>query len=176
MILRSTFSTSTFRLAIAGAALSLIALGGCAMSGKQTAEPAAMPAKDIVDTAVSAGSFNTLVAAVKQAGLVDTLKSKGPLTVFAPTDEAFAKIPKDQLNAILADKALLTKILTYHVVAGKVMAADVKPGPVKTVQGSNMTVSMDGGNVMVDKAKVLKTDIAASNGVIHVIDSVIVPN
>jgi uncharacterized surface protein with fasciclin (FAS1) repeats len=176
MMLRSTFSTSTVRLAIAGAALGLIALGGCAMSSKQMAEPAAMPAKDIVDTAVAAGSFNTLVTAVKQAGLVDTLKGKGPLTVFAPTDAAFAKIPKDQLNAILADKALLTKILTYHVVAGKVMAADVKPGPVKTVQGSNMTVSMEGGNVMVDKAKVVKTDIAASNGVIHVIDSVIVPN
>jgi uncharacterized surface protein with fasciclin (FAS1) repeats len=176
MILRSNFSTSTMRMAVAGAAIGLFTLGGCAMSGKQMAEPAAMPTKDIVDTAVAAGSFNTLVAAVKQAGLVDTLKSKGPLTVFAPTDAAFAKIPKDQLNAILADKALLTKILTYHVVAGKVMAADVKPGPVKTVQGSNMTVSMDGSNVMVDKAKVVKTDIAASNGVIHVIDSVIVPN
>ena len=176
MMLRSNCSTSTVRLAIVGAAFSLLTLGGCAMSGKQMAEPAAKPAKDIVDTAVSAGSFNTLVAAVKQAGLVDTLKGKGPLTVFAPTDAAFAKIPKDQLNAILADKALLTKILTYHVVAGKVMAADVKPGTVKTVQGSNMTVSMEGGNVMVDNAKVVKTDIAASNGVIHVIDSVIVPN
>ena len=176
MMLRSSFSTSTLRMAVAGAAIGLFTLGGCAMSSKQMAEPAAMPAKDIVDTAVAAGSFNTLVAAVKQAGLVDTLKGKGPLTVFAPTDAAFAKIPKDQLNAILADKALLTKILTYHVVAGKVMAADVKPGPVKTVQGSNMTVSIDGGNVMVDKAKVVKTDIAASNGVIHVIDSVIVPN
>ena len=176
MMLRSIFSPSITRVAIAGVALSLFTLGGCAMSGKQMAEPATMPAKDIVDTAVAAGSFNTLVTAVKQAGLVDTLKGKGPLTVFAPTDAAFAKIPKDQLNAILADKALLTKILTYHVVAGKVMAADVKPGPVKTVQGSSMTVSMDGGNVMIDKAKVLKTDIAASNGVIHVIDSVIVPN
>ncbi len=176
MMLRSNFSTSIIRFAIVGAAVSLLTLGGCAMSGKQMAEPTAMPAKDIVDTAVAAGSFNTLVAAVKQAGLVDTLKGKGPLTVFAPTDAAFAKIPKDQLNAILADKALLTKILTYHVVAGKVMAADVKPGTVKTVQGSNMTVSMEGGNVMVDNAKVVKTDIAASNGVIHVIDSVIVPN
>lgn len=130
---------------------------------------------DIVDTAVSAGSFNTLVAAVKQAGLVETLKSKGPLTVFAPTDAAFAKIPKNQLDAILADKATLTKILTYHVVPGRVIAADVKPGPVKTAQGSNLTVSVADGGVMVDKAKVVKTDIAASNGVIHVIDSVIVP-
>jgi uncharacterized surface protein with fasciclin (FAS1) repeats len=178
MMQHSNFSPSSIRLAIAGAAFGLIALGGCATSNMEKTEPAAMSSagKDIVDTAVAAGSFNTLVAAVKQAGLVDTLKSKGPLTVFAPTDAAFAKIPKDQLNAILADKALLTKILTYHVVAGKVMAADVKPGPVKTVQGSNMTVSMDGGNVMIDKAKVIKTDIAASNGVIHVIDSVIVPN
>jgi uncharacterized surface protein with fasciclin (FAS1) repeats len=176
MIVRSTFSAATRRLIVTGAALGFLALAGCASSSKQMAEPAAMPAKDIVDTAVSAGSFNTLVTAVKQAGLVETLKGKGPFTVFAPTDAAFAKIPKDQLNAILADKAMLTKILTYHVVASKVMAADVKPGAIKTVQGSNMTVSMDGGNVMVDKAKVVKTDIAASNGVIHVIDSVIVPN
>ena len=176
---RSNFSPASIRLAIAVAAFSLFAIGGCATSKMEKAEPAAMSSaagKDIVDTAVAAGSFNTLVAAVKQAGLVDTLKSKGPMTVFAPTDAAFAKIPKDQLNAILADKALLTKVLTYHVVAGKLMAADVKPGPVKTVQGNNMMVSMDGGNVMVDQAKVIKTDIAASNGVIHVIDSVIVPN
>lgn len=177
MIVRSTFSASTRRFIATGAALSLLALAGCASSGgKHIAESTAMPAKDIVDTAVSAGSFNTLVTAVKQAGLVETLKGKGPFTVFAPTDAAFAKIPKDQLNAILADRAMLTKILTYHVVAGKVMAADVKPGAVKTVQGSDLTVSMDSGNVMVDKAKVVKTDIAASNGVIHVIDSVIVPN
>ena len=131
--------------------------------------------KDIVDTAISAGSFKTLVTAVQAAGLVETLKGKGPFTVFAPTDQAFAKIPKDQLNALLADKAKLTKVLTYHVVAGKVMAADVKAGPVKTVEGSNITITTDGG-VMVDKAKVTATDIAASNGVIHVIDSVILPN
>ena len=131
--------------------------------------------KDIVDTAIGAGSFKTLVAAVQKAGLVETLKGKGPFTVFAPTDEAFAKIPKDQLDALLADKAKLTKVLTYHVVAGKVMAADVKAGPAKSVEGSNITITTDGG-VMVDKAKVVKTDIAASNGVIHVIDSVIMPN
>jgi uncharacterized surface protein with fasciclin (FAS1) repeats len=131
--------------------------------------------KDIVDTAQSAGSFNTLVVALKTAGLVETLKGKGPFTVFAPNDDAFAKIPKEQLDALLADKAKLTKVLTYHVVAGKVIAADVKPGPVKTVEGSNLTISTTGGVVMVDKAKVIKTDIAASNGVIHVIDSVVMP-
>jgi uncharacterized surface protein with fasciclin (FAS1) repeats len=133
-------------------------------------------AADIVDTAKSAGSFNTLVTAVQAAGLVDTLKGPGPFTVFAPTDEAFAKVPKAKLDALLKDKAALTKVLTYHVVPGKVMAADVKPGMVKTVQGSNLKVSMQGGAVMVDNAKVVKTDIAADNGVIHVIDTVVVPN
>ena len=131
-------------------------------------------AKDIVDTAVSAGNFNTLATALKAAGLVDTLKGKGPFTVFAPTDEAFAKIPKADLDALLKDKAKLTAVLTYHVVPGKVMAADVKAGAVKTVQGSNLTVSTAMG-VMVDQAKVTATDIVADNGVIHVIDSVIIP-
>ncbi|MCW5641645.1 MAG: fasciclin domain-containing protein [Rhodoferax sp.] len=131
-------------------------------------------AKDIVDTAVAAGSFNTLATALKAAGLVDTLKGKGPFTVFAPTDAAFAKVPKADLDALLADKAKLTAVLTYHVVPGKVMAADVKAGMVKTVQGSSITVStMDG--VKVDQAKVTATDIVADNGVIHVIDSVILP-
>ncbi len=131
-------------------------------------------AKDIVDTAVAAGSFKTLATALGAAGLVDTLKGKGPFTVFAPTDEAFAKIPKADLDALLQDKAKLTAVLTYHVVAGKVMAADVKAGKVKTVQGSELTVSTTGG-VMVDSAKVIKTDIVADNGVIHVIDRVIMP-
>jgi uncharacterized surface protein with fasciclin (FAS1) repeats len=131
-------------------------------------------AKDIVDTAVGAGSFNTLATALTAAGLVDTLKGKGPFTVFAPTDAAFAKIPKADLDALLKDKAKLTAVLTYHVVAGKVMAADVKAGKVKTVQGSELTVSTMGG-VMVDGAKVTATDIVADNGVIHVIDSVIIP-
>ncbi len=138
------------------------------------AVPAMAAQKDIVDTAISAGSFKTLVTAVQAAGLVETLKGKGPFTVFAPTDAAFAKIPKDQLDALLADKAKLAKVLTYHVVAGKVMAADVKAGPVKTVEGSSMTITTEGG-VMVDKAKVTATDIAATNGVIHVIDSVVMP-
>lgn len=132
-------------------------------------------AADIVDTAKSAGSFKTLVTAVQAAGLVDTLKGPGPFTVFAPTDEAFAKIPKDKLDALLKDKAALTKVLTYHVVPGKVMAADVKPGNVKTVEGSSFKVATKDGKVMVDKATVIKTDVAADNGVIHAIDSVIMP-
>ena len=131
-------------------------------------------AKDIVETAVAAGSFKTLATALSAAGLVDTLKGKGPFTVFAPTDEAFAKIPKADLDALLKDKAKLTAVLTYHVVAGKVMAADVKAGKVKTVQGSELTVSKSMG-VSVDNAKVVKTDIVADNGVIHVIDTVIMP-
>jgi len=131
-------------------------------------------AKDIVDTAVAAGNFKTLATALTAAGLIDTLKGKGPFTVFAPTDAAFAKIPKADLDALLKDKAKLTSVLTYHVVAGKVMAADVKAGKVKTVQGSELTISTAGG-VMVDGAKVTATDIMADNGVIHVIDSVIMP-
>jgi uncharacterized surface protein with fasciclin (FAS1) repeats len=131
-------------------------------------------AKDIVDTAVAAGNFKTLATALGAAGLVDTLKGKGPFTVFAPTDEAFAKIPKADLDALIKDKAKLTAVLTYHVVAGKVMAADVKAGKVKTVQGSELTVTTTGG-VQVNGAKVLKTDIVADNGVIHVIDTVVIP-
>ena len=131
-------------------------------------------AADIVDVAAKNGSFKTLVAAVQAAGLVDTLKGTGPFTVFAPNDAAFAKIPKDQLDALLKDKVALTKILTYHVVAGKVMAKDVKAGKVKTVQGSEVTLATTGG-VTIDGAKVIATDVAASNGVIHVIDTVIMP-
>ena len=132
-------------------------------------------AKDIVETAVAAGEFKTLAAALERAGLVDTLKGKGPFTVFAPTDAAFAKVPKAQLDALLADKEKLTAVLTYHVVPGSVMAKDVKAGQVKTVQGSPLTISTDGG-VKVDQARVVKTDIVADNGVIHVIDSVVLPN
>ena len=131
-------------------------------------------AKDIVETAVGAGSFNTLAAALQAAGLVETLKGPGPFTVFAPTDEAFAKIPKADLDALLKDKAKLSAVLTYHVVPGKVMAKDVKAGKVKTVQGSELTLGTMGG-VTVDAAKVVQADIAASNGVIHVIDSVVLP-
>jgi len=131
-------------------------------------------AKDIVDTAVAAGSFKTLAAALQAAGLVETLKGQGPFTVFAPTDEAFAKIPKADLDALLKDKAKLTAVLTYHVVSGKVMAQNVKAGKVKTVQGSELTVGTMGG-VTVDNAKVVRTDIVADNGVIHVIDTVVMP-
>jgi uncharacterized surface protein with fasciclin (FAS1) repeats len=133
-------------------------------------------AADIVDTAISAGQFKTLVTAVQAAGLADTLKGPGPFTVFAPTDEAFAKLPAGTLDALLKDKKKLADILTYHVVAGKVMAAQVKPGMVKTVEGQSLTVSTMNGAVMVNNAKVVKTDIVASNGVIHVIDTVVLPN
>ncbi|NCU99545.1 MAG: fasciclin domain-containing protein [Betaproteobacteria bacterium] len=121
-------------------------------------------AQDIVDVAVGAGSFNTLVTAVKAAGLVDTLKGAGPFTVFAPTDEAFAKVPKETLDALLADKDRLTAVLTYHVVSGLVMSKDVSAGKVKTVQGSELTITTDGG-VKVDDANVVKADIVTTNGV-----------
>jgi len=134
----------------------------------------AAQAKDIVDTAVAAGQFKTLATALQAAGLIDTLKGKGPFTVFAPTDAAFAKIPKADLDALLKDKAKLTAVLTYHVVPGKVMAKDVKAGAVKTVQGGSLTVATAGG-VTVNGAKVTATDIVADNGVIHVIDSVVLP-
>jgi uncharacterized surface protein with fasciclin (FAS1) repeats len=147
--------------------LSAVAVSFCLMS---TAN-----AKDIVDTAVSAGTFKTLAAALQAAGLVDTLKGKGPYTVFAPTDAAFAKIPKAQLDALLADKTKLTAVLTYHVVPGAVMSKDVKDGMVKTVQGSSLTVSTIGG-VKINNANVTAVDIVADNGVIHVIDTVVLPN
>jgi uncharacterized surface protein with fasciclin (FAS1) repeats len=132
-------------------------------------------AADIVDTAVSAGQFTTLVKALKAADLVDALKQEGPYTVFAPNDAAFAKLPAGALDALLKDKTKLTAVLKYHVVPGKVSAAQVKPGAVKTLEGDALTVSTKGGAVMVDDAKVIKTDIDTSNGVIHVIDSVLMP-
>ncbi len=132
-------------------------------------------AADIVDTAVSAGQFKTLAAALTQADLIDTLKGPGPFTVFAPTDAAFAKIPNADLDALLKDKAKLTAVLTYHVVPGTVLASDVKPGKVKTVQGTTFNVMADSKHVMVNNATVTKTDIIADNGVIHVIDTVIMP-
>jgi len=133
--------------------------------------------KDIVDTAVAAGSFNTLVAAVKAAGLMDTLKGTGPFTVFAPTDEAFAKLPQGTVENLLKpeNKDKLVAILTYHVLPGKVMAADVKTSMAKTVNGKELNIKAGSGGVTVDSAKVVKTDIGTSNGVIHVIDSVVLP-
>ena len=132
---------------------------------------------DIVDTAVAAGSFSTLVKAVQAAGLVDTLKGPGPFTVFAPTDDAFKKLPAGTLEAVLADKAKLTAILTYHVVAGKVLAADVvgrNGKTAKTVQGGDLTIDTTNG-VKIGGATVVKADIETSNGVIHVIDTVLIP-
>jgi uncharacterized surface protein with fasciclin (FAS1) repeats len=134
--------------------------------------------KDIVDTAVAAGQFKTLAAALTAAGLVDTLKGHGPFTVFAPTDAAFAKLPAGTVENLLKpeNKAQLTATLTYHVVPGKVMAADVvKLKEAKTVNGNMLQVKVNGSEVMINDANVTATDIAASNGVIHVIDSVVLP-
>jgi len=145
------------------------------IAGLCLASIASSQAADIVDTAVAAGQFTTLVKAVQAAGLVDTLKSAGPFTVFAPTDAAFAKLPPGALDKLIADKEALKKVLTYHVVAGKVMAADVKSGPVMTVQGSNARLMAKDGKVMINRATVVKADIETDNGVIHVIDTVIMP-
>jgi uncharacterized surface protein with fasciclin (FAS1) repeats len=146
--------------------------------GPAVARPAHAQTKDIVDTAVAAGSFQTLAKALAAADLVSTLKGAGPFTVFAPTDDAFAKLPAGTLENLLKpeNRAALRRILTYHVVAGKVMAADVvKVASAKAVSGDTITVTTRNGGVMVDSANVVKTDIVASNGVIHVIDAVILP-
>jgi uncharacterized surface protein with fasciclin (FAS1) repeats len=133
--------------------------------------------KDVVATAIEAGSFKTLVAAVKAAGLVETLQGAGPFTIFAPTDAAFAKLPPGTVEDLLKpqNKARLAAILTYHVIPGKVMAADVTPTKVATVNGQRLNIAVNGGTVTVDDARVVNTDIIASNGVIHVIDSVVLP-
>lgn len=153
-----------------GAALAaLVSLG--ALTAK------AAPTGDIVAVASGAGSFKTLVAAVKAAGLVETLQGAGPFTVFAPTDEAFAKLPAGTVDSLLLpeNKEKLVAILTYHVIPGKVLAADVKSGPVKTVNGKELTVKAWDGKVTLDGVSVVKTDVPASNGVIHVVDAVILP-
>jgi uncharacterized surface protein with fasciclin (FAS1) repeats len=132
--------------------------------------------KDIVDTAVGAGQFKTLVKLVQEAGLVDALRGEGPFTVFAPTDEAFAKLPKAQVDALLKDKEALRQVLLYHVVSGKVMSQDVvKLRSAKTLQGQNVNIRVQGNTVRINDAKVVKADIECSNGVIHVIDKVILP-
>ncbi|MGO8795111.1 MAG: fasciclin domain-containing protein [Candidatus Sulfotelmatobacter sp.] len=140
---------------------------------------AAGPAKaDLVETAVAAGSFKTLAAALQAAGLVDTLKSKGPFTVFAPTDEAFAKLPAGTVDSLLKpeNKEKLKAILLYHVVAGDVTAAKVmKLSEAKTVEGQDVAIRLEGGSVMINDARVIQADIQASNGVIHVIDTVLIP-
>lgn len=160
---------SSFVKTIASTLFALI-IGVCSMN----AQP-----KDIVETAVAAGSFKTLATALTEAGLIETLKGAGPFTVFAPTDAAFAKIPKAKLEALLKDKEALKKVLLYHVVSGKIMAKDVltmNGKSAKTVEGSEAKISVKGSTVKVDAAKVEKTDIECSNGVIHVIDTVIMPS
>lgn len=172
-ISKKFFIAASVSAALVGG-IPLATAGGSSYNTSAAATP--MAQADIVDTAIAAGQFKTLAKALTEAGLIDTLKGPGPFTVFAPTDAAFAKIPADQLNALLADKAKLTKVLTYHVVPGTVMAKDVKSGMVKTVEGQALTIDVSSAGVTVDDAKVIKTDILAKNGVIHVIDTVVVPN
>jgi len=159
-----------FRWAISSLTLALL------VPGLVQADSAPSPARmDIVDTAISAGDFSTLVAAVQAAGLVEALKGDGPFTLFAPTDEAFAKLPDGTVEGLLADKDKLVAVLTYHVVPGKLMADDVvKQKRVKTLEGKKVKIDGSSG-VKVDNARVIKADIETSNGVIHVIDTVIVP-
>jgi uncharacterized surface protein with fasciclin (FAS1) repeats len=172
MTARSIITT----LAIALGAFATTTKGEAQMSQATKTAPAPQKTGNIVEVAVAAGSFKTLAAALTAAGLVETLQGPGPFTVFAPTDDAFAKIPKATLDALLADKARLTAVLAYHVVPGAVKAADVvKLTSAKTVNGQSVSIKMQGGIVHVDNAKVTATDIAASNGVIHVIDTVIMP-
>ncbi|HSJ14396.1 MAG TPA: fasciclin domain-containing protein [Longimicrobiales bacterium] len=160
-------------MTIAGAAIGL-AIGSTGAGAQET-----RPAGDIVAVAVNAGTFQTLVAAVQAAGLVETLQGEGPFTVFAPTDEAFAKLPAGTVEKLLADPAALRQVLTYHVLPGLVMAADVlRAGSANptTVQGQALTIRVEGGKVRVDGATVVAADVAATNGVIHVIDTVVLPD
>ena len=162
-----------FRNIIASTAVAVgLVLAAPGISNAQEADPT----MNIVETAVNAGSFNTLVAAVKAAGLVETLSGPGPFTVFAPTDEAFAQVPEEMLTALLADKEALTALLTYHVVASKIMAADVgKLNTTETVNGRFLDIKVMDGKVMIDGAEVISADIETTNGVIHVINRVILP-
>src|SRR5688500_15245852 len=163
---------------IAVMALFVAGLSAAFLSRPQAASAGETAKKDVVDTAVAAGKFNTLAAALKAAGLVDTLKGAGPFTVFAPTDEAFAKLPAGTVDELLKpeSKAKLTAILTYHVVPGKAMAADVSGmSSAKTVNGKSLTLKVTDGKVMIDNAAVTTADIEATNGVIHVIDTVLMP-
>ena len=158
------------------AILAALGLFVAACGGEAETTTTTAPLKDIVDTAVDAGSFTTLVAAVQAAGLVETLKGEGPFTVFAPTDEAFAALPAGTVEGLLADIPALTDILLYHVVAGKVMAADVvNLTSATTVQGSDLAIVVEDGKVMINGVNVITTDIETSNGVIHVIDAVLIP-
>jgi uncharacterized surface protein with fasciclin (FAS1) repeats len=162
----------SLRAGAAALSLSLLASTSAFAGGTTT------PSQDIVDTAVAAGSFQTLTTALKAAGLVETLKGKGPFTVFAPTDEAFAKLPEGTVQSLLMpeNKQKLTAILTYHVVAGNVKAADViKLTSAKTLNGQSVTIKTVGGKVLINGASVVKADIATTNGTIHVIDTVLMP-
>jgi uncharacterized surface protein with fasciclin (FAS1) repeats len=169
MIFQETVRKHRFALAaLATAALLTVSAGAPAIANCSD--------KDIVETAVAAGSFQTLVAGLEAADLVDTLKGDGPFTVFAPTDEAFAKLPEGTVEALLRDIPKLRAILTYHVVPGEVSSADVvKIKKAETVNGQSLTVKVNGKSVMIDYAKVVKTDIHTSNGIIHVIDTVVLP-
>ena len=160
-------------LTLAGALVGMCLAGGLTLGRTAAVE---REGKDIVQTATDDDQFKTLVKAIEAADLVETLKGEGPFTVFAPTDDAFAKVPKDKLEALLKDKDALRAVLKYHVVSGKVMAADVvKLDSAKTVQGKSVTIEAKDGNVKVNDAKVTKTDIECKNGVIHVIDTVLLP-
>jgi uncharacterized surface protein with fasciclin (FAS1) repeats len=163
-------------LAILLGSIPAVADAHCGSCGSHEAKSHEAKSADIVATASSAGSFNTLVAAVEAAGLVDTLQSEGPFTVFAPTDEAFAKLPAGTVDSLLQNPDKLREILLYHVVPGKVMAADVVSlSSAKTAQGSDVAIKFYDGSVRIDNALVTATDIETSNGVIHVIDTVIIP-
>lgn len=160
-------------ISVASALIAIAAFEPARLNAQGMATP---KAKDIIETAAAAGSFKTLLAAVEAAGLTETLKGTGPFTVFAPTDEAFAKLPAGPVEALLKDPKKLAAILTYHVVSGKVMASQVVGlKSAKTVNGQEVSIKVANGKVMIDNAKVVSTDIATSNGVIHVIDAVILP-
>lgn len=156
--------------------LAVLALASAAAPAMFAGDDQKEAKKDIIETAVAAGNFKTLATALTEAGLIETLKGNGPFTVFAPTDEAFAKIPQAALENLLKNKEQLKKVLLYHVVAGKVLSTDVvKLKSAKTVEGNTVRISVKGKTVMIDKATVVAVDVEASNGVIHVIDSVLMP-
>ena len=165
-------------IALAAAVAAPATLSAQHASDSHASAQAGAATKNIVQVAAAAGSFNTLVAAVKAAGLAETLQGEGPFTVFAPSDAAFAKLPKGAVDALLADKAALTSLLTFHVVPGRVVAADIvkaNGATPKTVNGQSLDVQVRGGKVYVNGAQVTTADVAASNGVIHVIDAVLMP-
>jgi len=164
------------RILPAAAIVLLLACTVLAAENETTASAANETQMNIVETAIAAGEFNTLVQAVEAAGLADTLSSAGPFTVFAPTDEAFAKVPKEQLDALMGNRAALTAVLTYHVVPGEVLSSDLSNGmKVKSIEGQYLTINITDAGVMVNDAKVIQPDIMASNGVIHAVDAVLMP-